>query len=218
MTDIIEFEVTASVPSNCKIRLMSHVFQTDVTCDKEHPTTPAEFDVVARKMGYVKHVDADVRYYEHISIDGFHAVVNKSTANTIRRIIADRDNAVASLKNERDAFRTCTIDGVTYRGNEETIGKLRSLQMDCDEEVNQLRGELREAKKASSIPEKWRKAIESVIEGIDKLGAEDDQQWGEHAAQYIVHAATYGDVDDISRAAELLLCWLAAELEKDNPK
>jgi hypothetical protein len=92
---------------------------------------PAEFDVVARKLGYEKTESTDGFKRQHdkevLLMLTEHRASGERQLDTLRRIIAERDNAVASLKTERDAFHTCLIDGVTYRGNEETIGAFKAM-------------------------------------------------------------------------------------------
>ena len=114
--------------------------------------------------------------------------------------------------------------------------RISELEWRCTElelrlaNLDAMRKELQDSKELrlapSPIPEKWRKAIDTVLDGIDnmELGVSSISNsmgpifdtWQELAARDIVRASRTKDVRDIDSAASALICWLAEELEKDR--
>ena len=95
---------------------------------------PIEFEVT-RKRGYVILGDKSWEAWDILS-----AMRNpgESCVAALRRIVAERDKLnedCARLRSDEEALEqrlseshTCTIDGVTYRGNDETIEQLNEQQ------------------------------------------------------------------------------------------
>jgi len=377
MTEPIEFKLTKASTVEADAELWTRTTVAGIAAG-DSPTTPAEFDVVARRLHYIpaselsnilgleatlttedvlnimrgtkQAADRTLPEATAEEVDLFcrsrgymktlervcgsmwmrdirdelklpHDAPIEIILDTLRRIIAEREIAkrdewsgeicsavlqirrpeettsTAILRLVSEQSHTCLIDGVTYRGNEEMIGKMEEMLQTCrhyiankfdlkrqlaeakddnvilfsangalGEEAGELRNQLNEANKSieewrlssisrlehmqelqieltqlraelqmvsrhlasGRIPEKWQKAIETVLDGIDDMSPGTrsisnalcpiPDTWGELAASDIVRASRTKDIRDIDSAASACIRWLADELEKPEAK
>lgn len=246
MIDAIEFEVTEPAKINGFI-LWSAPKQDSV--GNGHITIPAEFDVVARKMGYSSH-----QWIREIqdTLSKQANLISEDFRDTLRRIIGERDDyqkkleplhlellsegdtdherPIDTLRRILDEYRSstrhqCTIDGVTYRGNEETIFALKrqhemaeargNLLTKDREIIADLKCQLAESNTASKWMRKKRQAGEDADDTI--LRIESDLALKDalirNQDQNAKHLAEHLGVDD-SRAIYDAVCAKHDELKR----
>ena len=221
MVETIEFEVTKPVTKKLTLLTldMSDHSLKLMGLPPTHPTTPAEFDVVARKLDYVKR--------EHLcGVSGWSEIGDvlladrensESPLETLRRLKSERCSGCRQCSeraNNRVAAatsHTCLIDGVTYRGNEETIRALEYEQA-AYTGASKSRDELL----VPAIPEKWRKAIEPLADW-EFIGTAHHDRIG-YAINELGNACISESATTmhVRHATQQLLHWLC-ELEKGSP-